>query len=438
MKVINRSIARFIAKVAARKGLTVTIGKLNTRGISKVCIKDFSVKAKHHTSPSFTSKEFLFGVSIWNSLLSFSLCGKVKLESFGINAAFISEKTFTGTSLEVEYKLGCRKKSVYLVVDQIPMYCKATRKKNILELYFKILQISWDGYAKVMHDHIHEFLKSFSSADSTSFQLYYRQEKNKVPYFTAKFDAANPLLNLRDSSTGSSNRPIVDKAFLQDLAMERRKSLAADSYLALGKIPRFVVNAIISTEDPDFWNHSGISPLFVGYAIRENLKHRKFIRGASTITMQLVRNIFLSHDKSLIRKIEECIIAYLLENYYKIDKKTLLELYLNIIEFAPDTYGLAEACKLYFGKHPSDLSLQEALILTYIIPRPKHFYDALIEKTEQLKKNLGNHITAYANVMYHKGLVQKEEVQNIKEEIHFTNQLGTLKVSLACLANNQV
>lgn len=77
----------------------------------------------------------------------------------------------------------------------------------------------------------------------------------------------------------------------------------------------------------------------LGIALRENIKSGKFIRGASTITMQVARNLFLTHHRNLMRKTEETIITLLLENYYEISKENILEFYLNLIEFAPGIYG---------------------------------------------------------------------------------------------------
>lgn len=128
----------------------------------------------------------------------------------------------------------------------------------------------------------------------------------------------------------------------------------------------------------------------------------------------------------MARKAEEVIIALLLENYYKITKEEIMELYLNLIEFAPDVYGIKHACKFYFDKDLSQMTLTETIVLSYIIPRPIHFYEALLQKTEQLKRNLRHHICVYGNTMFKKGLISHQELESIDYSIRFSLKFGEL------------
>jgi membrane peptidoglycan carboxypeptidase len=89
--------------------------------------------------------------------------------------------------------------------------------------------------------------------------------------------------------------------------------------------------------------------------------------------MQLVKNIFLTRDKVLSRKFEEVLITWLIENNHITAKERMFEVYLNIIEWGPNVYGIGEAARFYFDKHPSQLTLQESIYLSSIIPRPKTF-----------------------------------------------------------------
>ena len=107
--------------------------------------------------------------------------------------------------------------------------------------------------------------------------------------------------------------------------------------------------------------------------------------------MQLIKNALLSQDRTLCRKIEEAILTLLMENYYKVSKRDILEMYLNMIEFAPNVYGIEDASFFYFGKSCTTLSITEIVTLTYVIPRPIFFYKALLQKTEQLSTNLYRH-----------------------------------------------
>src|SRR5664279_2476881 len=104
-----------------------------------------------------------------------------------------------------------------------------------------------------------------------------------------------------------------------------------------------------------------------------NIKERRFARGGSTITMQLVKNVFLNRNKTIARKLEEILLVWLIENQQLCSKERMFEVYLNIIELGPHIYGANEAAHFYFKKDASKLNLQESIFLASIIPKPKWF-----------------------------------------------------------------
>ena len=112
-------------------------------------------------------------------------------------------------------------------------------------------------------------------------------------------------------------------------------------------------------------------------AIRESIatdiKERSFARGGSTITMQLVKNVFLSRNKTIARKLEEILITWLIENQQIASKDRMFEVYLNIIEWGPMVYGANEASRFYFNKDVSRLTYSESIFLASIVPKPKWF-----------------------------------------------------------------
>lgn len=144
-------------------------------------------------------------------------------------------------------------------------------------------------------------------------------------------------------------------------------------FTPITQVPRHLIDAILTNEDPSFFQHRG----FIESAVREsiiiNIKERRFKRGASTISMQLVKNLFLSKEKTLARKIEEILLVWILENKHITPKERMFEVYLNIIEWGPGIYGINQAAEFYFKKKPQQLSLEESLYLASIIPRPKSF-----------------------------------------------------------------
>jgi hypothetical protein len=143
------------------------------------------------------------------------------------------------------------------------------------------------------------------------------------------------------------------------------------NFTPLSAISSNFKNALLTSEDPSFFTHHG----FVEESIRKsfviNFKEKKFVRGGSTISMQLVKNVFLSRNKTLARKAEEILIVWLIENNRLISKSRMLEVYFNIIEMGKNIYGIGEASRQYFGKSPSELNVGEGIFLANIVPRPK-------------------------------------------------------------------
>jgi membrane peptidoglycan carboxypeptidase len=192
-----------------------------------------------------------------------------------------------------------------------------------------------------------------------------------------------------------------------------------EDFTRLDAVSGNFIKTVIRTEDPRFYRHKGLDERSFGYAILENIRDKKISRGGSTITMQLARNLFLHHRKDLGRKLEEIVLAWLMEAIYEIPKNRMLEIYLNIIEFGPGLYGIKEASYFYFSKAPSELTLTESLVLSYIIPRPKHFIGALRSGSPILTERLGKHTRSVALVLKRKGMITEEEFMNREDHVRF-------------------
>lgn len=140
------------------------------------------------------------------------------------------------------------------------------------------------------------------------------------------------------------------------------------NWTELGGISPFLVAAVTTTEDGSFFRHHGFNHGAIKQSVVANVKARRFVRGASTITMQLAKNLFLVREKTLSRKLEELVLADYLEQVYR--KEELMELYLNVVEFGPDIYGVTQAAAHYFGRTPLELNLSECLFLASVLPSP--------------------------------------------------------------------
>ncbi len=142
----------------------------------------------------------------------------------------------------------------------------------------------------------------------------------------------------------------------------------SSSFTPLSSISRHMVQAVLTTEDGGFWRHKGFLPSQFRTALRRNLEAGRVRLGASTITMQMVKNVLLSHERTLARKLQEMILTWYVET--ALTKERIMEIYLNIVELGPGIYGVTRAADHYFGKRPADLTPPEAVYLALMLPSP--------------------------------------------------------------------
>lgn len=168
-----------------------------------------------------------------------------------------------------------------------------------------------------------------------------------------------------------------------DLFQEREKN----DYVGLKNISDYVKNSIVSIEDKNFYNHKGFDYLRIAKAMLVNLKSKKLKEGASTISQQYIKNLYLTFDKTWERKIQEALLTLELETHYSKDE--ILEGYLNTIDFGAGNYGIKEASKYYFNKEPKDLSLAEASIIVGIPKNPSYYNPVTnYENAKERQKNV--------------------------------------------------
>lgn len=139
-------------------------------------------------------------------------------------------------------------------------------------------------------------------------------------------------------------------------------------WVPLSQISRYMVSAVITTEDARFFRHSGVSIQDLRAAIVRDLRAGRFVYGGSTIDMQVVKNVFLDREKTVARKIQELVLTWWMNQ--ALTKNQILELYLNVIEYGPGIYGIGPAARHFFGRTPADLSPLEAIYLAKVLPDP--------------------------------------------------------------------
>ena len=213
------------------------------------------------------------------------------------------------------------------------------------------------------------------------------------------------LAMLADTFT---HRAYIDNVYVRDIKVNPKSA----SYAPLDQISPYLQWAVITSEDGGFYNHRGFSLDGITYAMACNIREKRFARGGSTITQQLIKNVFLNQSKNIGRKAEEILITWITENSGVVSKERMLEVYLNIIEWGPDVFGIREASQYYFGKKPSSLTLPEALFLAYIIPRPAKFR-YLFDTEGKLKPFVTESFMFVANKMLNRGNITQQDYDNL-------------------------
>ncbi len=176
-------------------------------------------------------------------------------------------------------------------------------------------------------------------------------------------------------------------------------------YTKLNNISPYVKNAIIATEDKKFYSHNGFDFLRIIKAMLVNIKSGELRQGASTISQQYIKNLYLTFDKTWQRKIEEAFLTIELETHY--NKDEILEGYLNTIDFGAGNYGIKQASNYYFNKEPNELSIEEATLLVGI-PKNPSYYNPISNY-----KNAKNRQKDVLYSMYRNGYIKEKDIENI-------------------------
>ncbi|WP_399238158.1 PBP1A family penicillin-binding protein [Synechococcus sp. CS-1328] len=181
----------------------------------------------------------------------------------------------------------------------------------------------------------------------------------------------------------SFNRPGTLTIFSADGEVIQKLGPATREKLVAGRMPELVRQAFIAAEDRRFYQHNGIDPLGIGRAVLRNLSRGSVEEGASTITQQLARTVFLSQDRTLLRKLKEAALAGKLER--QLTKQQILEQYLNFVYLGSSAYGVADAAWIYFSKTPDQLTLPEAALIAGLPPAPS-VYSPLVNPELALQR----------------------------------------------------
>jgi len=199
-------------------------------------------------------------------------------------------------------------------------------------------------------------------------------------------------------------------------------------FTSLDQISPYLRSAVMQSEDGSFFHHNGFREDAFRMAIADNVKKGRFARGGSTISMQLVKNVFLSRKKTIARKIEEAIIVWMIEHKRLTSKERMYEVYLNIIEWGPGIYGITEASQFYFDKKPADLTIEESIFLASIIPRPKGFKWSF-DENGNLKSYLESYFRRMAELMNRREVITEEQKAAVVANVKLTGPAKNLVIT---------
>ena len=178
-----------------------------------------------------------------------------------------------------------------------------------------------------------------------------------------------PYDNIRQLKTKNAGETAFMREQAANAKNEKRRFHKMQYWISLRSIPQDAIDAVIVSEDGTFWSHHGFDWFEFKESVERNFEEGRAVRGASTITQQLVKNLYLSSSKNPLRKMKEWILTWYMEQ--QLGKSRILEIYFNVIEWGDGVYGIEAASRFYFEKSASNLNRDECARLAAIIPSPR-------------------------------------------------------------------
>jgi hypothetical protein len=305
-----------------------------------------------------------------------------------------------------------------VTVNHVPFnaYVYYQRKPDsVFSLSLHMPETVSDTFFNALPDGTCSTLRGISCSGTLAYDLQFSMDLSQPDSLI--FNSEMHRKNFHINHFGRENYSRINEAFAYDAydkdRLIRRIIIGPENpaFTPIDRINPQLINCVLQAEDPSFMTHRGFLMESIRESISKNYKERRFARGGSTISMQLVKNVFLNRDKTVSRKLEEVLIVYLIENLGLISKDRMLEIYLNAIEWGPGVYGIGEASRFYFNKSPANLNLQECLFLAAIIPNPKYF-KYQFDKQGQLKSYMTDFFKLLTARMAKHGWVNEQDTTN--------------------------
>lgn len=289
-----------------------------------------------------------------------------------------------------------------------PYLAYETEEDTIYRLKVNIPKMKAQDFITSLPDGLFTNFQGMEAKGTFDYNLDFKYNKNKANDLV--FNSNLKKENLKITKYGEANLTKLNSEFIYRAIINgvmQRPVLVGTAnvnYTPLDQISPYLQKCVLTTEDPSFFSHHGFINEAFKQSIAKNIRTRKFARGASTISMQLIKNVFLTREKTLSRKLEEILLVYILENNRIVSKERMLEVYFNIIEWGPNVYGIGEAAQFYFQKTPADLTFNECLYLARIIPSPKKFMYQFNDEGN-LRESAVKQVSFLTDLMIRRGLL---------------------------------
>ena len=279
---------------------------------------------------------------------------------------------------------------------------------KVYEMKLRIPKMPAQDFISSLPTGLFHHFEGMEATGKFSYSLNFKfddQKPNSVIFESSMKPDGLKITKYGEADLNKINGPFVYRAI--DKGVRQRPILVGSgnwNYTPLSQMSPYLTKCVLTSEDPSFMNHRGFINAAFKESITKNIRTKKFARGASTISMQLVKNVFLTREKTLSRKLEEILLVYILENNRISSKERMLEVYFNIIEWGPNIYGIAEASEFYFQKKPWDLNINQCLFLAQIIPNPKGFM-AKFDANNRLRPGPKQTEKFLTNLMFKRNLI---------------------------------
>lgn len=317
--------------------------------------------------------------------------------------------------------------AVNITINKIHFKTKAAFDRKQPHSYALSLAFdeSADDFFESLPKGIFYHFKNFKAKGRLKFDLNFALDMSAPDSLIFNSDLTGNALTIE--KYGDENFSRINNTFLFDAydgdRLQRSFLIGPENsdFTPLNEISHYLQYAVLTSEDPSFFYHRGFIPDAFKESMIENIKAKRFVRGGSTISMQLVKNVFLSREKTISRKLQEMLIVWLIENKGLVSKERMFEIYLNAIEWGPGIYGIKEASQFYFNKLPSQLNLAESIFLASIIPRPK-YYRYSFDEQGNLKPYLASYYRTVSNRMLSKTWISPTDTFNLQPQMKLKGQ----------------